>query len=455
MGAGVIGTLRGGGMSGSLVRGAPETQKFLQDRGATLTGAQTTRAVGVQTAEGLASSGIGGASVIQQTQTQAKNVVQDTIDNLVSRFKKAPGDEASGAILKDIVEGGTETFRSNGRSLYGEVDSLAQDSFVDATKLVERAKIFSKKKSISKGEKEVADSVLEVLEGKDFLTFSQASELRSDLLAIGRHGTELIKGRSQGAGKVLAHDLNTAMEATAKELGQDAKMAWHRANTFWKEGRATFGDKVIKKAASQSPEALFVALKNAEPLSVKRVRDLSIPSEWRQLQSQYVNDLTQSAALPDGKLSGASLATKLNRIGDETLKEWFPRGEGEQFKKLANHLRIAEASGSAGKFGITMQILQAGAASGVVLGFASSDPATISGGSIALLLTPTIVARILAKPSTVDAIIKASSGKTTVKGMLPAPVRQAIYLLTREGAQVMDRNISPAIKRDLDAIEAR
>ena len=101
------------------------------------------------------------------------------------------------------------------------------------------------------------------------------------LLDILRKGESKLTPDPKAVGIVrrITPQIDKAMETAARNISPQAEQLWRKANTFWKQGKSTFQNKMIRKLMRTLPD-------NPEVLAVR----LSVPGNPMQLFLYIVPD---------------------------------------------------------------------------------------------------------------------------------------------------------------------
>lgn len=260
------------------------------------------------------------------------------------------------------------------------------------------------------------------------LSFADAQVLRSDLLAVGRTSTEQIPGRAQATAKQLAAQLDSSMADAATKLGPDAIAAWRTANQFWKTGKETFNNRLIKSIAAKDPEAVFqAAIRNGMPGTIRRMRQIVGNDNWTAIQGQFLADALAKATDTAGELSGSGLLRQIKLFegtDGAALREMFPDAAHiHNLKMLANSLRIAQRQQS-GTGSVFIQMAQAGALVG--------SPWLHLGVEGTILLGPAVLGKLLTNNTMARWLSVGMTAPAGTEAAITATTKLAAYF-TQQG----------------------
>lgn len=391
-------------------KGAQKTQEILGKAGILTPGKATTSPI-LATLESAADMSIIGASKIGKETEQAQTVLTNKVNDLVDAFRSQATREEVGELVQQTIENSADAFREAGRANYAAVDRAFGNTLVDITALKQLATNLAGRSEKGLGSPEVKRITDAIIERPDAVDWEVAQILRSDLLGIGRNATELVQGRAKGAAEELAGGMDRAMASAAKDLSGDALAAWRAANTFWKEGTKTFNSQLIRTIARREPEAVFDAVvRNGKPGTIRRVREILPPGDWRAVQGQYLDDLVRKSTDETGeRLDGVKFLNGLKKMGDG-LDELFPDAATRQgIVDLGLALRLAQKRPSAAAINLGMAGNLASVAGSGYLSFSilqdvrqgNVSAATIAALPAAVALNPRSLGALLTNPTAV------------------------------------------------------
>jgi hypothetical protein len=332
-----------------------------------------------------------------------KRSLESASDSLTDIFLKRMHSDLApdevGRVLQNAVEEGRTLFNASARTMYGEVDSLVKGAGVDLRGLKQW---FSEEvqESMLKGvtSKQMGDSLAESI-GKldDFVTFSQAQKLRSELWAE-RTAAEFKRDYAGGLAKKALGMTDSAMEEAAKGRSQEALKAWRAANKFYKIGKDIFNNKFIRAIANKDPELLAAHVFQPKKISnIRRIKTIlkDDPGAWKNLKSAYAEKMFRDAtSVRTGETIGNTLKSHYKRMGDDVMKEVWSPEEYTFLKNIASakHMVQKEVGGGGG---MVIQIAQGGAVLGLVGGVMPS------GASLSILVTPWAMGKVLTRPTAI------------------------------------------------------
>lgn len=388
-------------------KGAEKTQEILGKAGILTPGKATTSPI-LATLESAADMSIVGSSKIGKATEQAQTVLTQKVEALVDAFRSQATREEVGELIRQIIESSADAFREAGRAQYKAIDRAFGNTLVDITALKQLATNLAGRSEKGLGSPEVKRITDAIIERPDAVDWEVAQILRSDLLGVGRNAQELVLGRAKGAASELAGEMDRAMAKAAKELSGDALDTWRAANAFWKEGTETFNSQLIRTVARREPEAVFDAvIRNGKPGTIRSVREILPPGDWRAVQGQYLDDLVRKSTDETGeRLDGVKFLAGLKKMGDG-LDELFPDVATRQgIVDLGLALRLAQKRPSAAAINLGMAGNLASVAGSGYLSFSilqdvrqgNVSATTIAALPAAVALNPRSLGAILTNP---------------------------------------------------------
>ncbi len=390
-----------------LLPGASSLSKQLLKRGAHLTPAQMTESRIIDTIEGMAEKSFFGGGKLQRlkTLTQPKafaKYVDDVVEQISRGARTNLSPEDVGDLLLDTIEGKKLAFRTTAKAAYARVDKLSKGTRVSLVSLKEFAKKSARKAKIRKGigSTQAGDTLLgKVLQLDDFVSFKQAQSLRSALLDE-RSAMAVTRDKAIGLSKQFIRLTDNAMEAGANNFSDvsEAVNAWRIANKFYREGQEKFNKKIIKslsKTLAENPEvAVRKIFRPQASRQIKVVKDLVDKGTWRQLKTANLEHIIREAADADGVVLGKTFLSKLNKLGDDTVKMIYNQQELASIRSIGKMGEILQKP-TGGSGGMVIQLMQAGAAMNLLTGGFPQ----LTRESAAVLIAPPVLSRMIANPT--------------------------------------------------------
>ena len=395
-----------------LLPGASGLSKQLLKRGAHLTPAQMTESRIIDTVEGMAEKSFFGGGKLQRlkTLTQPKaftKYVDDIVEQISRGAKTNLSPEDVGDLLLDTIEGKRVAFKATAKAAYGRVDKLSKGVRVSLVSLKTFAKKTMRTATIRKGigSTQAGDTLLKkVLELDDLVTFKQAQSLRSALLDE-RSAMAITRDKAIGLSKQFIRLTDDAMESGGKSLlpiqagkANEAVNAWRIANKFYREGQEKFNKKIIKsltKTLAENPEvAVRKIFRPQASRQIKVIKDLVDKGTWQQLKTANLEYIIRESADADGVVLGKTFLSKLNKLGDDTVKMIYNPQELASIRSIGKMGEILQKP-TGGSGGMVIQLMQAGAAMNLLTGGIPQ----LTRESAAVLIAPPVLSRMIANPT--------------------------------------------------------
>ena len=433
LGAGLNRLATGGFLRKQLKPGAEAMLERLPAK-ETLTLGQATDNALVDTAENIAENSFGGARRVlmrkEATHEWAESNLRAHINALMSGTK-----EELGEILQRAIAASFENFKHTSRGFYKAVDKFAPTTKVPVYRIKQTAqKLLNQVDQGVIPPGQAREVLEEIVALPDMITFERASIIRSQLLQVGRSGTDLIGNQAQAFAKTLTPSMTAAMTKAAKGVGPEALAAWKIAGKHWKGGVKQYNSQLIKSIAAREPEVVFqIAVKNGRPGTIRRVRTIVNDEKiWRQVQGQYLDDIFNASATgKEFKVSAIGLQRRLNRMGDDALKELFPGDGAETFKRAVQELALAQGGTTVNIGRMWIQMGQAGALGRML--FWELDAA-----SSAILVAPPTLAYLFTRPGFVKWMTIARKAKPGSKELLNAIAKMKAMALKQGAVETVD-----------------
>lgn len=172
------------------------------------------------------------------------------------------------------------------------------------------------------------------------LTFQEAVDLRSYLLAIGREAGENLPSRAQGLAGKLGGIVDQKMAQAAKASGPNAYESWRAANKIVKDGHELFDSATIQNLVKANPEAVVANLfkKNALTANERVMAALKdLPEGQRVYRNAAMQKVLQEAS-SEGFLNGQKFYNALfgkKGVGEDVLRRVYPPGFVDELKETA------------------------------------------------------------------------------------------------------------------------
>lgn len=382
--------------AGKLIPNAERMSEMLATKDAHLSSASLTESRVLDLAENLGEGSLFSNS-LQQAKAHAVTSAQQLADDFISSVSPGFKREEVGSFLQDSIDGSLTAFKRVAAGKFKRVDKLANNITVDLAPVQAKAQRILNEATAGLGEgKTVAQAILDK---PDTMTFKEAQLLRSDLLSVGSTSSELVKGKEQGAAKVLGTMIDNMMERAARASNPQALAAFREANTFWRgninqPGIRDFNSTLVKSLMRSDPDsAVESLLKPNRPTRIHRVRNMIGPSEFEAFRGAALEKMQREATDDVTGLNGAKLVRTIGKYGDATLEELMGPTLLSDYKVLANTLTQAQRKPEFAGATMAARFGQFGAIIDLST-FQMMSP----GRDLSILIAPTALNKFLAYP---------------------------------------------------------
>ena len=361
-----------------------------------------------------------------QGQIKATEFIDDTINQLVN--KSSLSKEALGDLLEFSINKRVDALRSAANTLFGRIDDIAGEQFVNAAPFINSVRSFKGEVKRTIKSKPLA-SILDDLEitGRTFIdksgnqvtgmTFSEAQRLRSALLQIERQGADALPDRTIGIIKNLEGKLEAQMGIAANKAGPDVLKQFRKANEFWKQGKRTFNDRIIKGVLTKDPDVAIDQILSAtkdRAVLIRRIKSAIGDKEViSQVEDAALKRIIFKATNPQtGELTSKSILNQLKTFGGadgKALKAMFPKGQDKVLARLARIKGVVMTAQPDATGRLAVQIGQLAAIGGLATG-------TFPVSSAFLLIFPEAIARAFRSPRIVKFITEGAKARPGLKG---------------------------------------
>jgi len=424
---------------------AREVAETIKRFGGQMSFARLTDSSVAKLVENVAEAGITSAAFMQRfldaNKVAADKMLRFTFDKMGRKFGKTISFEDIGKTLRQVRHSGEEAHERISTQLYNKVDEFLDFAPVRMESVVKTAQEELASQKFNLANRETASLANEIV-GKfgkfTTRTFSDAHVLRSQMLRRLRDLKESLITEAGSSEKIrfyskMVKSLDQAMERGADAISIEGKNLWRGADKFFKEGKKTFEDEFVTKLlGGNTKEAAqigkgFLEAGRGETIDatlrmVKRASELDpsikLVSVMRRIKSGFLDGLKErftDASTGDIKFTGLLNALKPNQAIGESAKRLFKTDELANFQKILRAMEaiskpVAGGEGAAGlaQVGAGVGILTSGAgiAAGAITGEFSPGKLATIGTGIFILMSPSIMARIVTKPSNVKAAIE-------------------------------------------------
>jgi hypothetical protein len=469
----------------NLLKGAEESELILKEQAAkikanpNLYNAELQKAAGdaqltlglkadnqfIDTLQNITEKSLFGAGEIRSAKEGAKAVAESAVKDFVDPFIKTQDKTSTGKLFQQAISDSQNLWKERMTAGYKAIDkklideNLAYKSIVDMTAyrnlLQQEIDKLPLKGINTPNVKRLLQSNLD--KTPKALSFSEANNLRSDILSMGRDLTAKDSAKQIGAQKAMAKGITEAMDNTmaSKTFPEDIKKGYQTIQNEYKLGKQDFNEKVITRLLEkEDPAVIFetIVSRSDKPETVKRTLDIinrrfaaegntELAGQLKDsLKGQFLNNIIGKATVADAQygntISSAALKKSLDSYAG-TTKELFSTGEKAQLDKLIQTLQFSQGTlsktGSGGLAGgVFIQLKQAGAAGSILsFGGAGYAGAGVSGGAAAILAGPYVVGKLLLSPSFNKFLIQGIKAPTA--GEKAIAFRQLIAKMASDG----------------------
>ena len=408
----------------------------------------------VDTIQGIGENSLIGSNTIFQFKRgqvrAAEFLLNGLSDEIVEGASKMSIDDVASLVFDTIEDRGISHSLA-ARHLYKAVDDVTKQATVNIRPAKQLAKEILEKagKAGRIGQTPTSLNLLDTIinDVDDVVSFETAQDVRSGLLDILRKGESKLTPdpKSVGIVKRLAPQIDKAMDKAAGNISAQANQMWRKANTFWKQGKSTFQNKMIRKLMRTLPDNPEVVSKSifrpGATKSILRVRRAAGEKTFQEIKGAWIEQLVRESATIDpsaiagiGDTAGNKMLRKFNGLGQTALDAAFTKTEQQSVRDAARILGIVQAK-TGGHSG-ALRFVQGSALAGIVAApFVPNEMASKSIGitSGVILLGPAVLGKLMVKPTFAKLL---SEGLKT-----PAGTQKSIALTAR-----LVRNIMQARK---------
>jgi hypothetical protein len=419
----------------------------------------------IDTLQNITEKSLFGAGEIRAAKEGAKTVAESAVKDFVDPFIKTQDKTSTGKLFQQAISNSQNLWKERMTAGYKAIDkklideNLAYKSIVDMTAyrnlLQQEIDKLPLKGINTPNVKRLLQSNLD--KTPKALSFSEANNLRSDILSMGRDLTAKDSAKQIGAQKAMAKGITEAMDNTmaSKTFPEDIKKGYQTIQNEYKLGKQDFNEKVITRLLEkEDPAVIFetIVSRSDKPETVKRTLDIinrrfaaegntELASQLKDsLKGQFLNNIIGKATVGDAQYGTYINSTALKKSLDSyagTTKELFSTSEKAQLDKLVRTLQFSQGTlsktGSGGLAGgVFIQLKQAGAAGSIVsFGGAGYAGGGISGGAAAILAGPYVVGKLLLSPSFNKFLIQGIKAPTA--GEKAIAFRQLVAKMASDG----------------------
>lgn len=464
-----------GGAKKTLIPGMERLSRRLTDAGrkigirTRLLPAQASENSLIDTIFGIGENSLIGSDVVFQFKKgqlkTAEKIIEGLADEIVEGASKSSIDDVA-SLVYDIIEEKGIAHSAAARILYKSVDDVTKGATVDLRPVKTLAKEILEKatKAGRIGQTPASLNLLDTLidDVDDIVSFETGQDIRSGLLDILRRGESKLTPDPKAVGivKRLAPQVDKAMETAARNISPEAERLRRKAHAFWKEGKVTFHNKMVRKLMRTLPDNPEIVTKSIfrpnATKSILRVRKAAGEKAFQEIKASWIEQLAREAAVVDpsavagiGETAGNKMLRKFNGLGQTALNAAFTKKEQEAVRDSARLLGIIQAR-TGGHSG-ALRFVQGSALAGIIAyPFVPNETASKSIGvtSGVILFGPAVLGKLMTNPT---------FAKLLSEGMkAPTGTQQSVALAARLVRNVMQarKEINEArLKREREGRE--
>jgi hypothetical protein len=389
--------------------------------------------------ENITEKSLFGSGELVATKEAAKAVTKSALDDFVDPLVKNADQTATGQLFIDAIQDSKKHFftqaKANYDSLNKTLEGLGKSEVIDITKYNKALRDAAN--SLPKGGINTPNA-LKLLTNNTYdvnkITFKEANDLRSDILALGRAVTETDTKQYKIAQRLIADELTKSIDKAA--IPASIKKQYDTAQAFYKDGINKYNDKIIEKIMSRSdPKDAYRAIVSSsdKPATIANAQaamqrifgknSVEYNRLNNSLKGEVLQGLLDKAVVEDAQYGGRIVADKMEaylKKFNGTFKQLFNEREVSQLNKITNAIavangRIAKTGGLPG--GVFIQLKQAGAA-GSILQFGGAGLAAGAGlpiAAVSILAGPKLISKLLTSPKFNQYLIEGYTAQNATK----------------------------------------
>lgn len=273
------------------------------------------------------------------------NKLSKAIKGEISRLESSVGAKAGqneGALIQRRIIDLHDGFKTQASRLYATVDEIAGgQALVGTNKIKKAAQTMMDEFPILA--KETKDYLSTIVNMPGRISFKQAQNVRSQLLAAGRN-PNLLKDVGNRNASILADSVQQSMDGAFLGNSLRAKKALLLSNKFYKDNIGKFDDVLIArltkdlKQGGVPPERIVqTILGTKSSTQINKVRRLVGDDVWKQVRRGKLDDIIRGATDDvTGEVGAAQFNKGINDLGD-TFSTFFGK-DSQAIKRLARQL---------------------------------------------------------------------------------------------------------------------
>lgn len=346
-------------------------------------------------------------SGFRERQSAQVNALADEVVNRVSKYKGTP--EEMGRSVRKNVKEAVDALKAKAGEIYAQVDQMATEGARPKTQLLKvvakdlRRRLEQQSLLVGKPKLQaMMDDLDTIIAAPDAVDFRVMQDFRSRLLAKTREIKDLIPDQASAYTKRMSAAADTAMkEAAAKVPGMSNKLA--EANGLWREATGAFNESVMSRLAKSKlpPEKIadvvlkapledvrvmkkHLSRKVMQRVKARILRDILDQASGGEVMSglsekfgtvgEVVEKLRTTTTAPETALSGKKLKTRLEKIGQERLEEFFDPVELKNINHLTSVAERVGGTNVSSNFGL---LFNSHIFYGIIRGITNLDPGAL------------------------------------------------------------------------------
>ena len=389
--------------------------------------------------ENITEKSLFGAGELVSTKEAAKAVTKSALDDFVAPLVKNADETATGQLFIDAIQNNKKHFftqaKANYEALNKSLESLGKSEVVDITSYNKALRNFAN--SLPKGGVNTPNA-LKLITNNTYdvnkITFKEANDLRSEVLALGRSITETDNKQYKLAQRLIADELTKSIDKAA--VPASLKKQYDITQKFYKDGINNYNDKIIEKImAKTDPKDAYRAIVSTsdKPATIANAQNALIkifgknsPEYTRlnnSLKGEVLQGLLDKSVVDDAQYGGRIVADKMESYMKKfkgTFNQLFNEREIAQLDKITNAIavangRIAKTGGLPG--GVFIQLKQAGAF-GNLIQFGGAGLAAGAGlpvAAVSILAGPKLIGKLLTSPKFNQYLIEGYTAQNATK----------------------------------------
>jgi hypothetical protein len=385
----------------------------------------------IDIAENIAENSILGSGSLLTAKEATKKIASSAMDNFTADLIKTADKTDLGLLFKANITNSQDLFDGAVKGYYKTVENnlaksgLKNSAIVDIKPLQNNLKNILKELPGRKTYKGTVDLIQDYAQGPSKITFGKANQLRSDILALGRDSTAKDRNKFKFVQSQIAKEITKAIDNTSVGKIGAVKDSLKTANQFYKEGLATFNDKLLVNILKKNPDDIFNAIvsRSDKPYTVTKtlesiqkltqmknitgkplLDELAAKNLKESLQGHLLKEMMDKSKGTVGQYENVLSASKLGSFMEKykgTFAEktgLFSKKQIAELDELKNLLSFSQGVISKeGRLpgGVFIQLSQAGAIGSLLT---LNDPTTQFALAAPILLGPKAIGQMLINP---------------------------------------------------------